>query len=200
MMQLNYERKLAVLLHQSDKVIDRVKKRALNVGFKNGTNGEGRDVEGEVEVGEKRKLANRLLDNNNNNSNSSNNSSSSKGSGGNSSGTGGDNNTCHTDAVSSLTTLEVEDMIAAATKEGEAIFRNVLGPSPTDPNDLTEGHDDEIFAKKKVNEKKVQISTTVDDVAKILRKKKAESKKLLNDSLSSDYSQLDFMDWTARSL
>lgn len=196
MMQLNYERKLAVLLHQSDKVIDRVKKRALNVGFKNGTNGKGRDVEGEVGVGEKRKLVNSLLDNNN----SSNNSSSSKGSGSDSSGTGGDNNIGQTDAVSSLTTLEMEDMIAAATKEGEAIFRNILGPTPTDPNDLTEGHDDEIFTKKKVNEKKAQISTTVDDVAKILRKKKAESKKLLNDSLSSDYSQLDFMDWTARSL
>ena len=192
MMQLNYERKLAVLLHQSDKVIDRVKKRALNVGFKNGTNGKGRDVEGEVGVGEKRKLANRLLDNNS--------SSSSKGNGSDSSGTGGDNNIGQTDAVSSLTTLEMEDMIAAATKEGEAIFRNILGPTPTDPNDLTEGHDDEIFTKKNVNEKKAQISTTVDDVAKILRKKKAESKKLLNDSLSSDYSQLDFMDWTARSL
>ena len=192
MMQLNYERKLAVLLHQSDKVIDRVKKRALNVCFKNGTNGKGRDVEGEVGVGEKRKLANRLLDNNS--------SSSSKGNGSDSSGTGGDNNIGQTDAVSSLTTLEMEDMIAAATKEGEAIFRNILGPTPTDPNDLTEGHDDEIFTKKNVNEKKAQISTTVDDVAKILRKKKAESKKLLNDSLSSDYSQLDFMDWTARSL
>ena len=170
MMQLNYERKLAVLLHQSDKVIDRVKKRALNVGFKNVTNGEGRDVEGEVEVGEKRKLANSLLDSNNNNS------SSSKGSGSKGSGTGGDNNTGQTDAVSSLTTVEMEDMIAAATKEGEAIFRNILGPTPTDPNDLTEGHDDEILTKKKLNEKKVQISTTVDDFAKILRKKKQRVK------------------------
>jgi hypothetical protein len=185
MMQLNYERKLAVLLHQSDKVIDRVKKRTFNVGIKSGSMDEG-------EVGGKRKLANNLSESDNNN-----NSSSSKGS---KSSSGGDNNADHNETVSSLTTPEIANMIAAATKEGEAIFRNILGPTPTDSNDLTHGDDSEILLKKKEKQNIFQTSNSVDDVAKILRKKKAESKKLFNDALSSDYSQLDFMDWTARSL
>ena len=190
-MQLNYERKLAVLLHQSDRVIDKAKKRAFNVGYKNGTCGEEGDVEGEVGVGEKRKLDNYRAESDNNN----NSSSSSKGR-----GSGSDDNTGHTDTISSLTTPEMADMIAAATKEGEAIFRNILGPTPKVPKDSEEGDETDNLSKKKENQNIVQISTSVDDVAKILRKKKAESKKLFNDALSSDYSQLDFMDWTARYL
>lgn len=167
-MQLNYERRVAVLLHQSDRVISAQLKRKVP----------------RIEEDEESR---RGLDKKLKSLNSSNNNSSSSSSGG------------------GITTAEMMSMMEAASKEGEAIFDSLLGPTPT-PDSVTSSTRNIVAlpggdavgtggtsARSRVTDAHL-------DVAQIFKKKKADSKKLLAQALASDYNPLDFMDWTARSL
>ena len=183
MMQLNYERRVAVLLHKSDRVISaQLKRKALR-------------IEEEVEEGESgRGLDKELKSINSSNIDCSSSSSSSSSSGGN-----------------VITTAEMMNMMAAVSKEGEAIFSSLLGPPLTaDPipssshNPSAPTDTDNPFRGNAPRSEEPGVRTHVTDahldVAQIFKKKKAESKKLLAQALASEYNPLDFMDWTARSL
>lgn len=172
MMQLNYERRVAVLLHQSDRVISaQLKRKAPRI-----------EEDKENRRGLDKKL--KSLDSNYNNNSSS--SSSSGGGGG-------------------ITTAEMMSMMEAASKEGEAIFDSLLGPTPT-PDSVTSSTQKIVAAPEgdAVGTGGTSVRNRVTDahldVAQIFKKKKADSKKLLAQALASEYNPLDFMDWTARSL
>ena len=180
MMQLNYVRRVAVLLHQSDRVISAQLKRKVS----------------RVEEDEE---SSRGLDKKLKSSNSSHNNNSSSSS---SSSSGGDG----------ITTAEMMSMMEAASKEGEAIFDSLLGPTPT-PTDSVTSSTQNIVAPSGVHgpfggdavgsggiSARSRATDAHLDVAQIFKKKKADSKKLLAQALASEYNPLDFMDWTARSL
>jgi hypothetical protein len=188
MMQLNYERRVAVLLHQSDKVISAQLKRKAQL-----TADEEEDEDGESGRGVDKKLKS---------VNSSDVSSSSSSSSGSSSG------------GNVITTAEMMNMMAAASKEGEAIFSSLLGPTPSDsvssssqstsaPLDKdgpSGGEGGGGVAGAGGTGVRSRATDAHLDVAQIFKKKKADSKKLLAQALASEYNPLDFMDWTARSL
>ena len=180
MMQLNYERRVAVLLHQSDRVISAQLKRKVS-----------RIEEDE----ESRRGLDKKLKSSSGTYNNSSSSSSSGGGGGN-----------------GITTAEMMSMMEAASKEGEAIFDSLLGPTPT-PADSVTSSTQNIVAPSGVHgpsggdavrtggtSAQSRATDAHLDVAQIFKKKKADSKKLLAQALASEYNPLDFMDWTARSL
>ena len=181
MMQLNYERRVAVLLHQSDRVISAQLKRKVSRVEEDEESSRGLD----------KKLKSSNSSHNNNSSSSSSSSSS-----------GGDG----------ITTAEMMSMMEAASKEGEAIFDSLLGPTPT-PADSVTSSTQNIVAPSGVHgpsggdavgtggtSAQSRATDAHLDVAQIFKKKKADSKKLLAQALASEYNPLDFMDWTARSL
>lgn len=130
MMQLNYERKVAVLLHQSDKVIAKLRIRALR-----DTNEEDVDNnDGHEEGGDVKRI--RLHQTN---------SSSSSSSGCKSPGT----------AISVL-----ESMITAATAEGEAIFESILGTSADSliPHSIDPGSFSDTIGKSQKNSAKDDVA------------------------------------------
>ena len=182
-MQLNYERRVAVLLHQSDRVLSAQLKRKAS-----------RIEEVEDEDGEDSRCLDKKLKSLNSSHKGSSSSSSSS----------GDN---------AITTEEMMNMMEAASKEGEAIFNSLLGPIITLTPDTAASSSQDISAPLDIagpsggdatgsggSGARTHVTGAHLDVAQIFKKKKADSKKLLAQSLASEYNPLDFMDWTARSL
>lgn len=146
LMQLNYERKVAVLLHKSDKVINKLRNRAQR-DIK-----EDDDADNLDENEDRGDVKRMKLD-------QTSSSSSSSAVGIESSGT----------MISA-----VESMITAATEEGEAIFESILGssdsliPHVTDPGSISgisakvqessAKHDVAQFLRKKKAENKQKLS------------------------------------------
>jgi hypothetical protein len=145
MMQLNYERKVAVLLHQSDKVISKLRNRSQR------DTKEEDEAENEDKNEEYRDAKRIKIDQTSNSS----------------SGTGG--------SKSSGTEISaLESMITAATMEGEAIFESILGtsdsliPPVTDPGstsringksqEISVKHDVAQFLRKRKAESKQKLT------------------------------------------
>lgn len=180
-----------MLLHQSDRVISaQLKRKAQRTEEEEEDEESGRGVE--------KKLKSL-------NSSDAGSSSSSSSSGSSSSSSSGGN---------VITTAEMINMMAAASKEGEAIFSSLLGPTPSDsvssssqstsaPLDKDGPSGGErgggVAGAGGTGVRSLATDAHL-DVAQIFKKKKADSKKLLAQALASEYNPLDFMDWTARSL
>lgn len=171
-MQLNYERKVAVLLHQSDKVISKVRNRAHKDAKEDANTG---NLNAKEDGGDSKRIR---LDQASSSSSSQSSSAA----------------ISEIDSMISAVTQEGEAIFQSIL--GVSPY---LSSSPTLP-DTVHSADSEDLSSRSRTSGTIQEVSVKDDVAQFLRKKKTENKKKLAEALSSDYNPLDFMDWTARSL
>ena len=209
MMQLNYERKMAVLMHKSDKILG-LKRKAMGeenddenddeidneniVEFEDVYDSGDRDDN--LETKNSNTKGNDNNDKNNNNNNNNNNNKNKK--------TfqlldnGKKSNTNKNSQISKhQNQVDIDLMISESSREADAIFNSILN---TENKYINEIKIEETNSVDKNNEKLKSVGSGNFDVEKFLRKKKVDKKKELEEASFCEYNPLDFMDWTSRSL
>ena len=194
MMQLNYERKMAVLMHKSDKILD-LKRKAMRQENDNEiddkiddvkniededaidcVNRDNMDTQNDDSRKNKNQSINKLqLLKNGKKSKISDNSQLNK-------------NQNH---------IDIDLMISESNREADAIFKSILDSENKYENEI------KIEETKNINENNQKLKPATSSnfsVEQFLRKKKVDKKKELDEASFCEYNPLDFMDWTSRSL
>ena len=194
MMQLNYERKMAVLMHKSDKILD-LKRKAMRQENDNEiddkiddvkniededaidcVNRDNMDTQNDDSRKNKNQSINKLqLLKNGKKSKISDNSQLNK-------------NQNH---------IDIDLMISESNREADAIFKSILNSENKYENEI------KIEETKNINENNQKLKPATSSnfsVEQFLRKKKVDKKKELDEASFCEYNPLDFMDWTSRSL
>lgn len=197
MMQLNYERKMAVLMHKSDKIL----------GLKRKAMGEENDDENDDEIGNENIVE--FVDVNDSGDRDDNlhtKNSNTKGNDNNEKNkktfqlldNGKKSNTNKNSQISKhQNQVDIDLMISESSREADAIFNSILNTENKYENEIKI---EETNSVDKNNEKLKSVGSGNFDVEKFLRKKKVDKKKELEEASFCEYNPLDFMDWTSRSL
>ena len=193
-MQLNYERKMAVLMHKSDKILD-LKRKAMRQENDNEIDDKIDDVKNiededaidcvsrdnmDTQNDDSRKNKNQSINKlqllkNGKKSKISDNSQLNK-------------NQNH---------IDIDLMISESNREADAIFKSILDSENKYENEI------KIEETKNINENNQKLKPATSSnfsVEQFLRKKKVDKKKELDEASFCEYNPLDFMDWTSRSL
>ena len=178
-MQLNYERKMAVLMHQSDRILA-LRRKVKNID---------RDVEEEDDLGKdgKEKRVGNAGDNKMYTD----------------SGTASSSSNSKVRSEVEKMILETNNEADAIFDSILGVDHTLEGEeeSEKEKEGDNEGESSAISASSNSSKKILSVPNNVKyDVEQFLRKKKAETKRKLSEALSSDYNPIDFMDWTARSI
>ena len=197
MMQLNYERKMAVLMHKSDKIL----------GLKRKAMGEENDDENDDEIGNENIVEfEDVYDSGDRDDNLHTKNSNTKGNDNNEKNkrtfqlldNGKKSNTNKNSQISKhQNQVDIDLMISESSREADAIFNSILN---TENKYINEIKIEETNSVDKNNEKLKSVGSGNFDVEKFLRKKKVDKKKELEEASFCEYNPLDFMDWTSRSL
>ena len=197
MMQLNYERKMAVLMHKSDKIL----------GLKRKAMGEENDDENDDEIGNENIVEfEDVYDSGDRDDNLETKNSNTKGNDNNDKNkrnfqlldNGKKSNTNKNSQISEhQNQVDIDLMISESSREADAIFNSILN---TENKYINEIKIEETNSVDKNNEKLKSVGSGNFDVEKFLRKKKVDKKKELEEASFCEYNPLDFMDWTSRSL
>ena len=197
MMQLNYERKMAVLMHKSDKILG-LKRKAM--GEENDDENDD-EIDNEnivefVDVNDSGDRDDNLHTKNSNTKGNDNNNKNKK--------TfqlldnGKKSNTNKNSQISKhQNQVDIDLMISESSREADAIFNSILNTENKYENEIKI---EEKNSVDKNNEKLKSVGSGNFDVEKFLRKKKVDKKKELEEASFCEYNPLDFMDWTSRSL
>ena len=196
-MQLNYERKMAVLMHKSDKIL----------GLKRKAMGEENDDENDDEIGNENIVEfEDVYDSGDRDDNLHTKNSNTKGNDNNEKNkrnfqlldNGKKSNTNKNSQISKhQNQVDIDLMISESSREADAIFNSILN---TENKYINEIKIEETNSVDKNNEKLKSVGSGNFDVEKFLRKKKVDKKKELEEASFCEYNPLDFMDWTSRSL
>ena len=180
-MQLNYERKMAVLMHQSDRILA-LRRKVKNID---------RDVEEEDDLGKegKEKRVGNAGDNKMYTD----------------SGTASSSSNSKVQSEVEKMILETNNEADAIFDSILGVYHTLEEEEESEKEGTGggngEGESSAISASSSSSKKILSVPNNVKyDVEQFLRKKKAETKRKLSEALSSDYNPIDFMDWTARSI
>ena len=197
MMQLNYERKMAVLMHKSDKIL----------GLKRKAMGEENDDENDDEIDNENIVEfEDVYDSGDRDDNLETKNSNTKGNDNNDKNkrnfqlldNGKKSNTNKNSQISKhQNQVDIDLMISESSREADAIFNSILNTENKYENEIKI---EETNSVDKNNEKLKSVGSGNFDVEKFLRKKKVDKKKELEEASFCEYNPLDFMDWTSRSL
>ena len=193
-MQLNYERKMAVLMHKSDKILD-LKRKAMRQENDNEIDDKIDDEENIIDE-DTIDCGNRdNMDTKNNDSRKNKNQNINKfqllNSGKKSEISG------NSQLNRNQNQIDIDHMISESNREADAIFKSVLNTGNKYENEM------KIEETNSINENNQKLKSAASsnfNVEQYLRKKKVDKKKELNEASFCEYNPLDFMDWTSRSL
>jgi hypothetical protein len=174
MMQLNYERKMAILLHRSDNVLSKSRIKYGEKGSVIDNDGNGGNLlvdEAFNEIGSTKTDINDMI-------------------------------LIAEKEAREIFNFVLDQQVNDERSARKGIKKDISEVAETDTNDSVESINNGLNngENSKFNVKnKGAINVSV-EVEQLLRKKKEDKKRKQMEALSCDYNPLDFMDWTARSL